>query len=73
MIDSAESTLDQAQQIALDRLIAEFAGRVPPATIEAYVSEAVPLFQDATVHQYVGIFAYRAARARLEALAEPRA
>jgi len=65
MSGSPEPTLDQAQPVAVDRLAAEFADRVPPATIEAYVSDAV---QDAKVRQYVGIFAYRAARERLEAL-----
>ena len=68
MRESPEPAVDQLQQVAVDRLAAEFADRVPPATIEAYVSDAVQAFQDAKVRQYVGIFAYRAARERLEAL-----
>jgi hypothetical protein len=73
MSESSEPTVEQLQQVAVDRLAVEFADRVPPATIKAYVSDAVQAFQDAKVQQYVGVFVYRIARERLEALTEPPA
>ena len=67
---SAEIDRDQWVHGEVQRLAAEFAGRVEPATVERYVREALAALDRAPVRAHLPVLVHRFARERLLALAQ---
>jgi hypothetical protein len=51
-----------------DRLIVEYADEIPPKTIERAAAQALHELSDARVREFVPVFAWRRACARLRSL-----
>jgi hypothetical protein len=67
-----ENDLRLALEQAKARLQQELGGRVPEATIDACVTDALDEFRDARIRTYVPVLTYRLARERLSRLLDTR-